>query len=428
MRERRERVSANGYAGLVKGIWQHGISPRRSGVRLLLDAAAEDRALDAELGINFRLSLSKALELTMEIADEFYGIEHLNSTANSTSNSSVPVSSISATQKINGTAAGKAAINEQSKAAVKPSPSPAPSPAHTHKVMSEVLRVVFRVAAVGAKGKFDRNFEADVYREREEKSLTGLSKTLEVITRYRLPFDIHTADVLVDECLRVGDVNGVKFVAQKMWVNGLYARTNTFNALLHRYASSGDGESAYRLVSNVMMPSEETKPNSETWALLLQSCLRTSRGRYYARKVVDHLRGAEEIKPSIKRKKTSKGGTVTEEAIATAAAAAVAVSEAALPESSTAISAGIQGAASTASSLSPEPMELTHIRKEEWDCWMQLEVLERRPHEPVLRLMVQAGCQPDDASVMTLMDAFARTGEKVRYRHRHQPGTDEIDR
>jgi hypothetical protein len=46
-------------------------------------------------------------------------------------------------------------------------------------------------------------------------------------------------------------LNGVKFVVQKMWEFGVYARTSTMNLLLKQYAENGDGESAYALVSGI---------------------------------------------------------------------------------------------------------------------------------------------------------------------------------
>jgi hypothetical protein len=59
----------------------------------------------------------------------------------------------------------------------------------------------------------------------------------------------------------LGDLNGVKFVVQKMWEFGVYARTSTMNLLLKKYAENGDGESAYALVVGVMDRNEETAPN-----------------------------------------------------------------------------------------------------------------------------------------------------------------------
>jgi len=127
--------------------------------------------------------------------------------------------------------------------------------------------------------------------------------------------------------------------------------------LLRRYADGGDGESAYKLVTQVMMKNDDTRPNGETYALLLDACMKTERGRYYAKLVLEDL----------------KSGTAA---------------------------AGADGVAEDAG-----------LRKDEWDRYLELKVLRSEPYWPVLMEMVGSGEQPDDATVSLLMDAFGRAGD-----------------
>ena len=129
--------------------------------------------------------------------------------------------------------------------------------------------MLFRVATTRTRGSYDRNFEADEYSDQQQRAKNGLRYAIEIMARYNVNFDVQTADVLIAECMLLGDVDGVKFVVQKMWACGLYARTSTFNVLLRKYADNGDGESAYVLVKTVMEKNEQTKPNSETYRYLL---------------------------------------------------------------------------------------------------------------------------------------------------------------
>lgn len=87
----------------------------------------------------------------------------------------------------------------------------------------------------------------------------------------------------MDECLRVGGADttaGISLVVNSMWEHLLHARTATFNALLRRYAASGDSESAFNLAVHVMGRHPQTAPNAESWTLLLQTCMQSTRGRY----------------------------------------------------------------------------------------------------------------------------------------------------
>ena len=302
MVERKEKVGGVGYAGILKGIWLFGMSPRPKGKKLLLERADEEQQLLMELGSSFRLSPDKAEVLALELVDEYMAQGGQNESGHK----------------------------------------------RTHKVMNEALRVLFRVATTRTRGFYDRNFETDVYSDREQKAKNGLKYALELMDIYKLQFDVATADVLIGECMLLGDVNGVKFVVQKMWASGLYARTSTFNVLLRKYADSGDGESAYALVKSVMEQNEQTRPNSETYSLLLESCMRTQRGRYYARQIIQQRKDEGEL------------------------------------------------------------------RKADWDRWMELNIIngDQISFLLVLKDMVASGDQPDDRTIMLLMEAYRRTGNK----------------
>jgi pentatricopeptide repeat protein len=78
------------------------------------------------------------------------------------------------------------------------------------------------------------------------------------------------ADVLIEEILREGDLNGLRYLTKMMIESNLPAQTSTFNLLLKQYASRGDGEHAYDLVMNVMRNQERLQPDEQTWSLLLQ--------------------------------------------------------------------------------------------------------------------------------------------------------------
>jgi len=82
-------------------------------------------------------------------------------------------------------------------------------------VMNEAIRVLFRVAAMRTHSSaVDRNLESDIGSDRELKAKAGLRCALDVMKRYRLRFTVPLADVLIDECLRIGDLAGVKFVVR----------------------------------------------------------------------------------------------------------------------------------------------------------------------------------------------------------------------
>jgi len=156
-------------------------------------------------------------------------------------------------------------------------------------VLGELVRVVFRAAVMEVKTYIDRNFAVDKARTERSQAQDGIGSILELMKKYDIRWDIHIADVIMDECLRVGDLTGVSFVSETMWNKKIWARSSTFNALLHRYAESGDGESAFRLVHDVMEKNELTRPNTMSYKLLLRACAKTERGRFYSAQVITSL-------------------------------------------------------------------------------------------------------------------------------------------
>lgn len=82
----------------------------------------------------------------------------------------------------------------------------------------------------------------------------------------------------------IGDVEGIELVVEQMVSKNLYAHTSTFNKLLQRYADNGDSEAAYECITKIMSNNNDnsTRPDSDTIDLLLQSCIKTKKGRFLA--------------------------------------------------------------------------------------------------------------------------------------------------
>ena len=206
MKQRNESITAVGSAGLLKGLLLHGIHKSYDVYsKLLLTPSPEETKKDLDSGVSFRVSTDRAEHIATEVATDYWN-----------------------------------KIQESGKTR------------HNNKVIGGILRVYFRLAAMKAKTVNDPNFNVDEVKSGESQVQEGLVKTLEVMNDYHINWDNHVADVIMDECMRVGDVSGVHFVSEMMWRHKLWARTSTFNALLRRYAESGDGESAYYLVKDVM--------------------------------------------------------------------------------------------------------------------------------------------------------------------------------
>jgi len=118
----------------------------------------------------------------------------------------------------------------------------------------------------------------------------------EMLLEYGMKWTVQTSDVVIEECLNIGDLKGlfiyfnsfifllthlfigIEYVAAKMRDERQYARTSTFNALLKQFAISGDVESAHNIIYDVMMKDELTKPNSDTWGLYLECCAQSTKG------------------------------------------------------------------------------------------------------------------------------------------------------
>jgi len=118
----------------------------------------------------------------------------------------------------------------------------------------------------------------------------------EMLLEYGMKWTVQTSDVVIEECLNIGDLKGlfiyfnsfifllthlfigIEYVAAKMRDERQYARTSTFNALLKQFAISGDVESAHNIIYDVMMKDELTKPNSDTWGLYLECCAQSPKG------------------------------------------------------------------------------------------------------------------------------------------------------
>lgn len=315
--EKKENLSWIGAEGLLKGIRLHGLSKKSNPVgRLLVDLQKESELLKEELGDTFRLSCGKAEQLAIDIVEPFL--------------------------------AGNSTTTKRSKA--------------TNRVFCELLRVLFRSSFQNVRTSYDSNFQVDREQERQQRVISGLRSSLTAMNLYGISWDINIADVLMDECLKVGDVNGVKFVVQSMWDNQLQARTSTFNALLKRYADNGDGESAYKVVMEVMLRSPSTEPDSTTWSLLLSACMKTRRGRFFAKKVMESF--MESLRDS-----SSEGDDLH--------------------------------------SLYDPAV----ISKDMWDLFLQLKVLSGEPYLFTLKKMILAGCQPDQATMHGLYSAFEATGD-----------------
>ena len=147
--------------------------------------------------------------------------------------------------------------------------------------------------------------------------------------------------------------------------------------LLRRYADGGDGESAYGLVTTVMQRHDDTRPNGETYALLLDACMKTERGRYYAKLVLQDLKKGQPA-PAADGNGNGNGAGA--------------------------------GGADTAPA-GPGAGAGAGLRKEEWDRYLELQVLRSEPYWSALMEMVGSGEQPDDATVSLLMEAFGRAGD-----------------
>lgn len=314
--QRGGRLGAHGVAGLLRGVWEHGLGGQSSASQspLLLDSAAQGLALAKESRDAFRLAPAAAESLAFELLREL-----VNATSTPT----------------NATKTAPVAVDKRTR--------------------GEFLRVVFQSAALQTKPVLNRNFEATAALNREAEALGGLRAATLALSKFGLPWDSHTADVLVDECLKTGDISAVNYIIAQMNVLNLYAGTPTFNSVLKRYAESGDGESAYQLLAE-MREQPHTEPDAESLALVLEACALTERGRHLSRDLISQLDAGD----------------------------------------------GDGDDATTISTISKPVM----------DRWAELQVLSRLPYGTVIEKMAACGtAQPDFETVLLLFRAFGRVGD-----------------
>ena len=126
----------------------------------------------------------------------------------------------------------------------------------------------------------------------------GIKKSVQAMAQYNIAWDSSVTDTLIDECLRCGGLEASKFITVQMNVQGIHARTSTFNAVLRRYASNGDGESAYLLLKE-MRQTEQTAPDSDSYALLLEAFAKSEKCRFYAKEVIQELSSGDAMSKAI---------------------------------------------------------------------------------------------------------------------------------
>ena len=230
------RLNTNGYAGLLRGIRLHGMGQVGRNEDFVAPPGHNCPKGD---GTPFRLDPAAAERMAIDFVSSH--VEHR----------------------------GKSAISP--------------------KVLTEALRIVFRVAAMSVKDVLDSNFETDVSSSNAMKADMGLVACLAFLRRFKETWSIHVADSLLEECLTLGDIEGVRFVARQMRRRGLFARTSTLNLALQLYAANGDAESALQLLNDTMKPSDFCKPDVESYGLLITSCMLTRRGLFLAGNVANDM-------------------------------------------------------------------------------------------------------------------------------------------
>ena len=230
-------VNTNGYAGLLRGIRMHGLSrvPRNAD---LVAPLGHNSSADEEEAV-FRLDLNSAERMAIEFVEAHWE-QRKRSSVNA-------------------------------------------------KVLTEALRVVFRTAEMRRKEVLDRNFETDTSASGFYKADAGLVECLALLKRFKEDWTIHVADCLLEECLRLGDVEGVRFVARQMRQRGVLARTSTLNLALQLYADDGNAEAALKLLNDAMKPSAFCQPNGESFHLVMSSCLKSQRGLFLAGPVASEM-------------------------------------------------------------------------------------------------------------------------------------------
>ena len=144
-------------------------------------------------------------------------------------------------------------------------------------------------------GTFDTNFEPDTATETSERTLAGIVSVLEAMMNFKISWDASLCDTLIDECLKMDDVDGVKFMLYVMSESGIEIKTNTLNMLLERYSVNGDAESAFQVIETMKKYGEKTYPNKKSWNLLLEAGNKSRKGRYYSQTVIKSLRDEDSM-------------------------------------------------------------------------------------------------------------------------------------
>jgi hypothetical protein len=302
-------MGVGAYCGLLQGITEHGLARRRRGSALLVERGQEEGLLAEEMGALWRMATSTAKEVSTRLVKEY-------------------LAGVGGDD--NGNGSGKA----------------------NQKVLQEYLRLSFRLGSSSAKLKLNRNFEVDGLSDQQERAKEGLRNALQMMQDYHLEWNLPVADTLVDECLRCGDVASVEFVVEQMRSRNVVSRTSTFNTLLRQYSNTYDGESAFYLLQS-MTTDPQTKPNIESYRLVLQACSRSARCKYFSDTILSQLRADD------------------------------------------------------------------NMFKEAWDRYLEQQTVDNAAEtsrndnkaiEAALLQMVQSGNQPDDDTIVMLLDAYKRTG------------------
>lgn len=237
-------LSVTGYCGLLSGVIKHGIARRPPGSALLVNALEEDALIEKEHGSLWYMPISTAETVATELVNEY-----IDSTTDKCE---------SGNKKVN------------------------------YKVLHWYLRVSFRLGATKARLKLNANFESDTLADQQERAKEGLRQAILTMQDRGIAWTLPVADLLIEECLRLGDVASVEFVVEQMRLNNILSRTSTFNALLKQYAKTYDGESAFYLLES-MAEDPQTKPNVESNRLVLKACSRSDRGKYFSEAIVEKL-------------------------------------------------------------------------------------------------------------------------------------------
>ena len=66
------------------------------------------------------------------------------------------------------------------------------------------------------------------------------------------------------------DEAAVEFVVEQMRQHGIYSRSQTFDAIMERYANMGDAESAFFLLQEMQSSGQDMPPNRRSYNLALQ--------------------------------------------------------------------------------------------------------------------------------------------------------------